>query len=92
MKKKDLISISELRVNLFRVFELFKNGGHINVTYRRKIYLFTIEPTDEKVTTPYRKSKTNYQNKIPPQSITSDQCGECGDLTLNGVCMSGKHN
>lgn len=92
MKKPETISISELRANLFRVFELFKEGGHINVTYRRRIYLFTIEPTNEKVTTPYRKTRLHGGNRIPPQSITTDKCPECRDLMLNNVCMSAKHN
>lgn len=87
---KDTISISELRRDIFRVFDLFKQGGSIRVSYRRKIYVFSISPTGDKVTTPYRKSPANAMNKIDPHSITQDVCPECEDLRQNGVCMNRK--
>lgn len=85
---KDTISISEFRRDIFRVFDLFKNGGSIKVSYRRRVYVFSITATSERVTTPYRRSPADPNNKIPPQSITKGECPECGDLEQNGVCMS----
>ncbi len=88
MSKSAPMPISDFRKNIFKVFELIKNGGEVNISYRRTIYVFSIHPVHEKITRPYRK-RTRL-NKIPPQSIVTGACEACEDLTQNGVCMNAK--
>lgn len=83
------ISLSQLRVNLFPIFNLMRDTYiSFKVSYHSKIYIISIEPTSEVLRRKYRRSKTNARNKIDPNLIESKLCPTCGDLTLNNLCMN----
>lgn len=85
------MSLSQFRKHLFTIFQLMKDTNiSMKVAHRRKIYNITVEATTERVTTPYRKSRTSVANKIDPSLTKTDTCDTCGDITFNGVCMNVK--
>lgn len=88
-KDSNSIPISYLRLHMFALFNLMRDTGvTLRVSHRRKIYNLNIRPTGDKVTTAYRKSKINPNNKIDPSLVSSDTCKECKELVLNGLCMN----
>lgn len=84
-----VISMSEFRKRIFPIFMMIKDTELVlRVYYRRRVFLFTITPTDEKVKTPYKRSPTNANNKIDPGSVSKQKCPICKDAVINGVCMN----
>lgn len=84
-----VISMSEFRKRIFPIFMMIKDTELVlRVYYRRRVFLFTITPTEEKVKTPYKRSKTNANNKIDPGSVSKQKCPICKDAVINGVCMN----
>jgi hypothetical protein len=84
-----VISMSEFRKQLFKIFTMIKDTELVlRVYHRRKVYLFTITPTDEVVRTPYKRSPTNARNKIDPNSVRTKKCPICKDAMVNGICMN----
>lgn len=82
-----MMSISQFRIHLFKCFELMdKAGATFKVAYRRKVYEISVKATGEKLTTPYKKARA--RKVLYPLKVESSKCPICGDLMLQGECMS----
>lgn len=82
-----MMSLSQLRTNLFQTFALMKSTDlTVDVYHRRKVYRLHIEETGEKVQKKYkaRARKAAISNAL----IDTEPCSECGSLIVNGLCMS----
>ena len=83
-----MMSLSELRTNLFQTFSLMKESHvEIDVYHRRKVYKLSITPTNEKIKTKYKIRKD--KKIIPNALINYKECEECESLLVNGICQNG---
>ncbi len=81
-----MISLSKFRNNLFHTFITMRDTGLVvDVYHRRKVYKLHIEPTDLRVTTPYKARKKQF---IPDALITSEPCKQCNSLLVSAICMN----
>lgn len=84
------ISLTSFRKNIFRTFELLRDTKiAVPVAHRRKIYMLYVEPTNQRVTEPYKRGKRTVK-KIDPELIETTICSICEDLLVNGICMNGE--
>lgn len=83
-----MMSLSKLRQNLFRTFELMRDTNlTIEFYHRRKVYKMHIEQTGERVTTPYKITRKKAQG-LPQAMLRSVACTECDSLKVNNICMN----
>lgn len=84
-----MMSLSDLRKNLFQTFTLMRDANAtIEVYHRRKVYRIHVEETGLKVQTPYRNKRRSYS--VPTAFIKSAPCELCDSLLVNGICMNSK--
>lgn len=82
-----MMSLSELRRNLFKTFEFMREGhATIEFYHRRKVYRMNIQETGERYTMPYKKRAKG----VPEGMLTTAPCPDCDSLLVNGVCMNSK--
>ena len=63
-----------------------KDSMSFKFHYMKRVFVFTIEPTDGKYKQPYRK----YRRHKPVKGnvdIKIDEC-ECGSIMVNGICSN----
>lgn len=82
-----MMSLSGLRTNLFKTFELMRDArAEIRVYHRRKVYKLTIQETGEHVTTPYKNRGKS--SRVPEALIDTKPCLKCDSLLVNGLCLN----
>lgn len=83
-----MISLSEYRRELFKIFKaLSGTGAKLKVYHRRKVYVISITPSSEADTIKLRNTKKYKKNTVRHSDIDTDTCNLCGDLIVNDVCM-----
>lgn len=82
-----MLSISQLRKNLFPVFKLLKDtGATLDVVYENTVYEVSIKQTNKKpVRTRAKKPRTRQQTV---QSLPVVPCTYCDSIMVAGVCMN----
>jgi hypothetical protein len=86
-----MISLSEFRKDLFKIFAVLKDtGAEIKVYHRRKVYILSIRQGSEDDTRALRQAR-GYRKRMGQTLKVSDidlhTCAVCNDLLVDGICM-----
>lgn len=82
-----MLSISQLRQNLFPIFHLMhKTGNTFEVVYKGTVYDLSVRRTN-KVPALERMKRTAEQQLI---QVETTECPICTNIVFNGVCMNSK--
>jgi len=72
---------------LYQVFTTYAlTGGTLEVSYRTKVFEVTIKPTSKVIKSVHR----SHQKSQSVLKVVASECENCGDMTLNDVCMNVK--
>lgn len=83
-----MLSISQLRANLYSAFKIMKNTGNtFDVIYENKVYEVNVRKTDKK---PIYERTKRARSELMPHSIDVSQCPTCEYVLVAGVCMNKK--
>ncbi len=78
-----MISLSQLRKNLYQIFKLLRESGfEVEVYHEGKVYKLYAVPLEKPAKATYRPRKRAIS------TISYDDCSSCGELIVNGVCMN----
>lgn len=80
-----MLSISQLRKNLFPVFKLLKDtGATMDVVYDNKVYELTVRQTNKSP----KRTRAKKERVQTVQSLPVTPCPACGSLLVAGICMN----
>lgn len=80
-----MLSISQLRKNLFPVFKLLRDtGATLEIVYENQVYDVTIRQTNKK---PVR-TRAKKQRVQSVQSLPITKCQSCDSILVAGICMN----
>ena len=78
-----MMSLTQLRKNLFQIFRLFKEPGfELEVYHNGKVYMLYAVPLDKPVAATYRPRKKT------AAFVSFGDCPRCGEVLANGICMN----
>lgn len=81
-----MLSISQLRKNLFPIFKLLRDTGAVmEIVYENKVYDVTVRQTNKKPVRTRAKKQRVHQTV---QSLPVVPCTSCDSITVAGVCMN----
>lgn len=83
-----MLSLSQLRQNLFSVFKTMKNTGMtFEIVYNGVVYDLEVKKT-EKIPVYIRPKKV--RSELMPHRIDIDECSACGYVLIASICMNTK--
>lgn len=77
-----MLTLSKFRKHFFQLFRIMvATDMYVDVSFRGHVYRIYAENMHRKVKT--RQSLNDLRDRVE-----SEECEECGGLSINGVCMS----
>ena len=81
-----MLSLSQLRKNLFPVFKLIRDtGATIDVVSEGVVYQLTVRRTNK---SPVRTRAKKQRSRQVVQSLPVTSCDTCDSLLVAGICMN----